>query len=257
MSLTVALKGIDGLVLAADSRATKGYTLNGPNTRDDSNKFIRLNDYCGALTYGLSNIGNAGITALRRAVAKDYNHSMSMDLILDKGVQIFKSVSSDWTKRNPEIKRMDKDVGFFLAGYERAEKDFRIFNFQSPEFSPIRLGSGSLLAGQWHIAKFLIDKLYTDDMQIRRLKNLAVLLLSETMTVEKTVGGQIHLAAITKSKGFQWVSEEEIKSIIYKNELFRNLFKQHLYLALWSVFNNDPENTTREDVIKCRQILTN
>ena len=241
MSLTIALKGTDGLVLAADSRVTKGYTLDGPKTRDNSKKFIRLNDDCGVLTYGISDVGNSGITVLQQAILKYNNNHSSMSPILEKGIMVFKSVSSEWTRKNPEVKRRDKDVGFIIAGINRIEKGFEIYNFQSPEFIPKRVGSGSLLAGQWHIAKFFVNRLYTENMRVDKLTELAALLLNETMAVEKTVGGAIRLATITNTKGFQWVLEAEVKSIIKKNELFRKFFKKHFHSSLMSAVNNDRE----------------
>jgi 20S proteasome alpha/beta subunit len=132
-------------------------------------------------------------------------------------------------------------VGFIIAGINRIEKDFEIYNFQSPEFIPKRVGSGSLLAGQWHIAKFFVNRLYTENMHVDKLTELAALLLNETMAVEKTVGGTIRLATITNSNGFRWVLEAEVKSITKKNELFRKFFKEHFHSSLLSAVNNDRE----------------
>lgn len=99
MSLTIVLKSTDGLVLAADSRMTEGYTLESPKTRDDSTKFMRLNDDVGVLTYGLSDIGYAGITSLKEKISKDSNYYLSLSPILDKGKLIFNKASSDWSKK--------------------------------------------------------------------------------------------------------------------------------------------------------------
>ncbi len=243
MSLTIALKAIDGLVLAADSRTTKGYTLDGPRTRDNSIKFTQLNDDWGALTYGLADIGRAGISSLREQISQGVSQYESLAPILDKGMEIFNRVSSDWDKRNSEIRRRERDVGFIIAGYEREEKEFRIFDFQSPEFAPRSVKNGCLLAGQWHIAKFFVNRLYTRDISVDRLKDLAVFLMNATMTVAKTVGGAIRLATITKSQGFQWVLEDEVKSITERNELFHSLFQEQLYSSLLSVVNDNRTQT--------------
>ena len=237
MSLTIALMGTDGLVLAADSRTTEGYTLAGPRIRDDSVKFIQLNENWGVLTYGLSDIGQAGITALRGETLK-HPDNLSLASVLEESTQIFSRVSSDWSRSNSEIGRRDKDVGFVIGGYDRKERGFRVFNFQSPDFFAKKLNGRCLLGGQWHIAKFLVRKFYTEDATAGYLKALAVFLLDATMTVEKTVGGAIRLAIVTESDGFQWVPEEEIKHLLESNKTFLRFLQEHFYASLMSVVNN-------------------
>ena len=248
MSLAIVLEAIDGLVLAADSRATAGYTLDGPKTRDTSIKFIQLNSDWGVLTYGLSKIGHTGLSSLKEEVLKDMNHYISLPNILKMSKQIFKKVSSDWERKNSEIGRLDKDVGFILAGYERDDRAFRVFNFQSPEFTPKSPRNGCLLAGQWHIAKYLFNRLYTKEMDADRLKDLAAFLLDATMTVEQTVGGAIHLGTITRSGGFRWIIDSELEAIMEKNRAFNKLFQKHFYGALLAVRNHIQKETIGEDI---------
>lgn len=240
MSLTIALKAFDGLVLAADSRMTEGYTLSGPKTRDDSVKFIQLKDNLGLLTYGLSDIGYAGITSLGEEISKDFNQRIQPESILDRSTWIFKKADSEWGRNNPQVSRRDNDVGFILGGYDGERGEFVIFNFQSPDFLPKKIKSGCLLAGQWHVAKYFVEKLYKSEMSIELLSNLSVFLLDATTTVEKTVGGTISLATITKS-GFKWATIDEIDSIKERNSLFLEFFRERFYSALLSVVNSNRE----------------
>ena len=237
MSLTIALMGTDGLILAADSRTTEGYTLAGPKIRDDSVKFIQLNESWGVLTYGLSDIGQAGITVLRKKTLKGPDN-LSLASVLEESTQIFSRVSFDWSRSNPEIMRRDKDVGFMIGGYDKKEKGFKVFNFQSPDFLSNKLKGRCLLGGQWHIAKFLVKKFFAEDARTDTLKALAVFLLDATMTVEKTVGGAIRLAIVTESKGFEWVQEDEIRQLLESNRAFRRFLQEHFYASLMSVVNN-------------------
>lgn len=236
MSLTIALTAIDGLVLAADSRTTEGYTLGGPRIRDDSVKFIQLNESWGVLTHGLSDIGLTGITSLKEEILNESGRR-SLSSLLEKGTRIFNRSSSEWSRSNSEIGRRDKDVGFIIGGYDREEKGFKVFNFQSPDFLPMRLNSRCLLGGQWHIAKFFVRRLYTEGIILDSLTALAVYLLDATMTVEKTVGGAIRLATVTESKGFQWVTEDEIKRLLEANKTLRRLFQETFYASLLSAVN--------------------
>lgn len=241
LSLTIALTGKDGLVLAADSRTTEGYTLGGPRIRDNVIKFIQLNENWGVLTYGLSDIGQAGLTALGEEILKGSGRLL-LAAVLEKSTRIFDRVSSDWSRSNSGIRRRDKDVGFVMGGYDREERGFRVFSFQSPDFLARKLNGRCLLGGQWHIAKFLIRKFYTENMTVDFLKRLAVFLLDATMTVEKTVGGPMRLATVTESAGFQWVPEEEMKHILEGTRPFLRFFQEQFYVSLLSVVNSMREN---------------
>lgn len=247
MSLTIALMGTDGLVLASDSRTTEGYTLAGPKIRDDSVKFIQLNENWGVLTYGLSDIGQAGITALRGEISK-HPDNLSLASVLEESTQIFSRVSSDWSGSNSEIGRRDKDVGFVIGGYDRKEKGYRVFNFQSPDFLSNKLNGRCLLGGQWHIGKYLVRKFFTEDAKTDILKALAVFLLDATMTVEKTVGGAIRLATVTESKGFEWAQEDEMRRLLESNKTFLRFLQEHFYASLMSVVNNHRREGKNLDV---------
>lgn len=234
------MKAADGLVLAADSRVTEGYTLRGPKTSDNSVKFIQLKDNLGILTYGLSVIGYNGITALKEGIVNDSN----IKSVLEKCASVFKEVDSDWSKENPQIKRHNNDVGFMLAGYEKEEERFMIFNLQSPDYLPKGIEGGCLLAGQWHVAKYLVNKLYKSSMPVEALKDIAAFLLSATMSVEKTVGGAILLATITKS-GFRWASSEEVNSIMERNSVFSRRLQKKLSSALTGALNGWKREVTQ------------
>ena len=239
MSLTIVLKAIDGLILAADSRVTKGYTLEGPKTRDDSVKFIQLNDDWGVMTYGLSDIGYKGITSLKKEVIKDDSQPISSASLLEKAKQVFVSVNASWEKKNPEIKRRDSDVGFVIAGYERSDREYKVFNLQSPDFSFKQIENSCLIAGQWHIAKYFISRIYSKEMMVQTLIGIAFFLLSATMTVDKTVGGAIHIASITEADGFQWASDSEMKAAARKSKWISSLFREQFYSSLMSVVDNE------------------
>lgn len=234
MSLTIALTSADGLVLAVDSRTTEGYTLEGPKIRDDSIKFVQLNEYWGVLTYGLSDIGREGITALKEMTSKSLGN-FTLASVLKESTQILTMASSDWSRSNSKIGRRDKDVGFVIGGYDQEERGFKVFHFQSPDFFGREFNGRCLLGGQWHIAKFFVKKVFSENARIDTLKALAVFLLNATMAVEKTVGGAIRLATVTESKGFQWASEEEIKHLLEANRPFLRLFQEQFYASLNSI----------------------
>jgi len=244
LSLTMFLKATEGIVMAADSRVTVGYTLDGPDTRDESIKFIQLNGDAGVMTYGIFDIGTTGLKALKEEVgSKDF----SMAEIIDKGKDVFTGVSNDWTRENSGVVRRDGDVGFIVGGLDRESvrpigvdsyrdserMSFEAYNFVSPEFIPQKIIGNFFLAGQWHIARFLLTKLDSKKaVAIDTLKNLAAVSMMATMTVDDTVGGPLRLATITESRGFQWVNDEEMKGILNFNSAFCKFFQELLQSSL-------------------------
>jgi 20S proteasome alpha/beta subunit len=232
VSLALALTAVDGLVLAADSRITEGYTLDGPRTRDDSLKFLQLNDDWGVLTYGNAEIGNEGILSLQKAVSQNGSRFKSLQNLLDASKEIFHKTSSEWGKLNTEIARRDKDVGFILGGLDRQTDSYLTYSLHSPEFEAKNHLSGCLLGGQWHIAKFFVSKFNWKSLTVEEMKMLVVLLLDITMSVDIQVGGPMRLATVTRQSAFQWIAEDEIETLRRKCGMFYELFWKHCRSAL-------------------------
>ncbi len=232
MSLTILLRATDGIVMAADSRVTEGYTLQGPKTKDDSVKFIQLNSDIGIMTHGLYDIGTKGINALKDKLDGKSCQNLSWAELTGNAENIFKDVNNEWSIKNPDVQRRNRDTGFILGGFDRQEESFKVYSFESPEFAPKLITGSFFIAGQWHIARFLITKLNSKKTSTDSLKNLAAILLIATAEVDKTVGGPVRLASITESKGFQWVNDDEMEKIKDFNVSFCKYFQGLLQESL-------------------------
>ncbi|MBM4466921.1 MAG: hypothetical protein FJ014_15445 [Chloroflexi bacterium] len=231
MTLAMALRAIDGLVLATDSRITgKGGTV------DTSEKFLQVNRDIGVLTYGLAQPGYEGISQLVLEV--NQNQWAHFSKIAGEAARIFQISYENWLTKQKE-KRFHGVVGFILAGYDNLETNqFRIMHYDitpSPE-QPLgglsmRPMPGDLLAAQWHIARYLLTKFYYSEMTVNELTDLAVFLIAETMAVEETVGGPIQMAIVTQTAGFQRVHHQDIirmlqsrqKWFAHFNQILRNI----------------------------------
>jgi predicted proteasome-type protease len=232
VSLTLALSSADGLVLAADSRLTEGYTPAGPRIRDDSIKALQLDPYWGVLTYGIAEIGYTGIVALKEALSANGHCVLSVPKLLAQAQAVFSRTNQNWEKQ--DVNRRDRDVGFIMGGYDRESDTFRIFSLQSPVFAPTSPASGCLLAGQWHIAKNLLSRLYSKELSLERLEILAVNLLSATIASDPQVGGEIRLATVTRQEAFRWIPDDEIRTLCHGYELFKEQFGERCRLILRS-----------------------
>ena len=232
MTLAMALRAVDGLVLATDSRITG----NG-GTADTSEKFLQVNRDIGVLTYGLAQPGHEGISKLVSEV--NQNQWAHFSKIADEAARVFQNSYESWLARQEE-KRFYGAVGFILAGYDNLETNqFLITHYEiTPDAEQSfrqRSMPGDLLAAQWHIARYLLTKFYYPQMTVNELADLAVFAMAETMAIEETVGGSIQMAIITQTAGFQQVHQQDIirmlqshqKRFAHFNQICRSIAFEH------------------------------
>jgi 20S proteasome alpha/beta subunit len=97
-------------------------------------------------------------------------------------------------------------------------------------FSPNLHDFGFALGGVAQYALYLLNRLYSADMDIASLKHLAAYVVTETATQDGKVGGPVQMGVILPQGQAYTVSRGEIDSIITENEkrskelkdLFRN-----------------------------------
>lgn len=227
MTLAMALRAYDGLVLATDSRAT-----GGPRQSDDtSEKFLQVNRDIGVMTYGLAVPGYTGISRLVETIKSKREELTYFRPIAGAAGAIFRTEYVDWLDNEKQQGReipADLKVGFILGGYDSATNQFKISHWESPDFQERPFPEGDLLAAQWHTARFLINKLFYPEISVEQLSELAVFLLVETSISEPTVGGPLQLATITLSQGFQRLHERDIDGILRRSQKRFCLFRKIL-----------------------------
>lgn len=240
MTLAFALRGSNGLVVAADSRVT-----GVEGTADTSVKFLQINREVGIVTYGLAEPGYRSITRL----ADEVNRSSSFGGAPERRIVYFSDIAKtaetifkeefmsfyDKTKKKiADLKREDPalTLGFILAGYDSNETNqFKILNWYAPEFK--REERPDILAAQWPVSQYLLSVLYYPEMDVEQLKRLAVFFLVETEIVSPTVGGPLQIATVTLENGFQRLSEQELRKLIRENQ-FRFAEFRHTLMDLFS-----------------------
>jgi 20S proteasome alpha/beta subunit len=217
MTLALAIRAADGLVLATDSRVTGGEQ----RSADVSQKFLQVNRDLGVMTYGLAVPGYRGMTRLvNEANPPNQRRLAYFSEISTLAENIFREEYQRWVAELPEEERgriQPSAVGFILGGYDSNEtSQFRVLHWGSPEFQ--REERADVLAAQWHVSGFLSKLLYYNEISVAQLKRLAVLCLTETSAVESTVGGPIQMATVTLAEGFKRIYEQEIHQLLLKNQ---------------------------------------
>ena len=148
MSLGIAFKGPEGIVLAADSRVTinaekkinDNHTLFLPSTFDNATKLLKINgqDYVGAVTYGL---GAIGITEPRTAHSflPEFEVALSKKTEKRFSVEEFSRELSDffmiqWKEMMPSDYMGDQLI-FLIGGYDEGAPYGKVFQVIVPNYA--------------------------------------------------------------------------------------------------------------------------
>jgi 20S proteasome alpha/beta subunit len=227
MTLALALRAADGLVLATDSRVTGG----PQRSADISQKFLQVNRDLGVMTYGLAIPGYRGMARLVNEVNPPNQRRLAyFSEISALAENIFRDEYNSWLNSLAPQERAlvsPMAVGFILGGYDSNEtSQFRVLHWGSPAF--VVEERPDVLAAQWHISGFLSKLFYYQEISVAQLKRLAVLCLTETSGVEPTVGGPIQMATVTLAEGFKRIYEQKIHQLLLKNQNCHGSLRTHL-----------------------------
>ena len=173
MSLGIALKGAEGIVLAADSRVTLTATNNDPTTKevfhvfyDNATKLLKVNgqEHIGAVTYGAGSIGK-GSPRTAHSYLPEFEAELTSAGVGRLTVEDFASRLSDFFARQWQAAQMPLEgpmLMFLVGGYDLDEPYGRIYEIAVPTSpKPIERNSGPgtfgiTLGGQTDIAQRLM-----------------------------------------------------------------------------------------------------
>jgi predicted proteasome-type protease len=223
MTLTIALQGCDGLLLAADSRGTIGDPRGLTAINDDQRKIFKLSHHCGVATAGSSELAMKLVDEINRRMRTDDPTGKTApddaDAVMGLTRETARACYGDWFGKFPLDQR--PVINFLLAGYAAGTSNRldvpRIYLLASQiDFAP-QLCARQMLAGVPQYAIYLLHRLYDQTMTIENLLSLAVYLINETATQDPKVGGPVRIATIRPGKGFQETDEKTIGKIVKRN----------------------------------------
>jgi hypothetical protein len=148
MSLGIAFKGPEGIVLAADSRVTlnaarpqpNGQVLVLPATFDNATKLLRVKgqDFIGAVTYGVGAIGQQAPRTAHsflpeleaRIAAKNAGQRLSVE---DFSKELSEFFMEQWNVQMAGVPiQPGNDMVFLIGGYDQQAPYGRVFEFYIP-----------------------------------------------------------------------------------------------------------------------------
>ena len=133
MSLVVAVKGTEGIVLAADSRVTLTSQAGWPIPYDNATKLLTLrapHDWIGALTYGTATIG--GRTP--HSLMPEFELTLSPDrlTILEYARAVSAFFQDQWTASGQDP--ASGMTHFYVGGYSPQQPYGEIYYFAIPQY---------------------------------------------------------------------------------------------------------------------------
>jgi len=224
MTLTVCLQGKDGLVLASDSRGTFG-DPRGVTAQNDTIKKVYLIKNVGILSAG-SQQGNMIIEEVAREAESEKIENATR--IMEKVREVSRKRFNEWFPAFPFLPIPGQNSAFCrpqlqltITGYD-VEKEIavpRMYSMVSNfDFSPNLHDFGFALGGVAQYALYLLNRLYSVDVDIETLKHLAAYVVTETATQDGKVGGPVQIAVIIPHKQAYMLNKDEIDSIAVKNQ---------------------------------------
>lgn len=188
MSLGIAFKGPEGIVLAADSRVTLTATLNNANspgmvlpcTYDNATKLLRVNgqDHVGAITYGVGSIGaleprtaHSFIPEFESKLKDNGSSRLSVEDFANKLSEFF---LGKWTAAQMPNPSPDQMI-FLIGGYDSDAPYGKLFEFHIPnKATPMEWHGapgtfGAVWGGQHEFVHRLINGF--DDQLLHVIKN--------------------------------------------------------------------------------------
>lgn len=230
MTLLVALKGTDGIALAADSRGTFGDPRGVTAQNDSQQKAHILSQHAAVLVAGSGELGQHVITQ-----TLDQIRNGNIDGVTDAMTALRDTVRtrfSEWFPTLPPVSGPAQQAGqaagrpeaiFVVAGYDRnpssgAFDQPKIYQLLGGlDFPPMLHQYGFAVAGVAQYALYLLNRLYEPNRSVQELVPLAAYTITETASQDGKVGGPVRVITVTP-KGCLALTEAEVAGIVAQNE---------------------------------------
>jgi 20S proteasome alpha/beta subunit len=239
MTLLVALKGSDGLALAADSRGTFGDPRGITAQNDTMEKAFIVSSHVAVLLAGAGELGN---TAMLGAIASIKQQQLDGVLaVLEPFRQHFRNQYAAWFPNVPAMPPpalaqvgqvpTRPDIQLLIAGCDApGSTETSIYSLASGfDFAPMLHNYGFAVAGVPLYATYLLNRLHQRDRSVDELAALAVYVITETASQDGKVGGPIKVITVRPDTGCVQLSAEQVAAIAQQNEVRSEALRRSFY----------------------------
>jgi 20S proteasome alpha/beta subunit len=214
MTLVVAIKAQDGIVLAGDSRGTIGDPRGLTAINDTQQKVHQLGNH-GIAFAGSSETAAALLDEYRK---RNLDSQTNVDELANEIAKVSADLFAQWFR---EIRAAERaGVILLIAGYRRppgtseTEPLIYLLNSQA-NFAP-GLAPETMMAGVPQYAVYLFHRYYDRNITLERARALAEYLIAETASQDPKVGGPIRIAEVTPG-GYRQLTDSEVASVSAAN----------------------------------------
>ena len=239
MTLLVALKGSDGLALAADSRGTFGDPRGITAQNDTMEKAFIVSPHVAVLLAGAGELGN---TAMLGAVASIRQQQLDGVLaVIEPFRQHFRNQYATWfpgvpAMPPPALAQVGQvptrpEIQLLLAGCDTpGSAETSIYSLASGfDFAPMLHNYGFAVAGVPLYATYLLNRLHQRDRSVDELAALAVYVITETASQDGKVGGPINVITVRPGTGCVQLTAEQVAAIAQQNEVRSEALRRSFY----------------------------
>jgi 20S proteasome alpha/beta subunit len=232
MSLAVAIEAANGIVLAADSRATFGDPRGMTAVNDTVQKIYRLSPRTAVAMVGQAETGNALLQHIMASLAAQPNATVDQaaEVVRTLGNQYF----GQWfgppqfmLGHTGPVPVPRPDVWFLLVGHDANGRP-KIINMGSAppfNFAPNLSTTGFAAAGVVPLAVYLLNRLYRRDLDVEITKDLAAYCIIETGSQDGKVGGPIRLAVVRRNEETLVLPDAECDLIVQRSDRHRETLR--------------------------------
>lgn len=242
MTLLIALKGKDGLALAADSRGTFGDPRGITAQNDSQEKAHIVAPHVAALLAGSGEVG----TLIVRQVS-DQIRQESLDGVTPVMERIRAGARQNYQEWFPSLPPIPPpqlvqtgqmagrpDLAMIIAGYELAddesEPETRIYQMHSgTDFSPMLHDYGFAVCGVGQYALYLLNRLYEQGRTVQELTALAVYVVTETASQDGKVGGPVRVVTIRPAEGCVALAPDDVEQVLSDNVVRSTALRDSFY----------------------------
>lgn len=222
MTLAVAIKATDAIIIAADSRGTIGDPRGLTAVNDTQQKIFQ---------FGKCGLAIAGASEMALAILDEFTkQGLNNPQTVDEGVSAFAQAAlfcEVWYRGIPPGNR--PGALFILGGYRPdpagGPPAALIFLLNSnSSFAPQLANSYPMMAGVPQYAVYLSHRYYDPTITGNNAAALAEYLISETASQDPKVGGATRIAKVTAA-GYRELTDAAIKKLEIRNKSLNKKLK--------------------------------
>jgi 20S proteasome alpha/beta subunit len=233
MSLAVAIEAANGIVLAADSRATFGDPRGMTAVNDTVQKIYALTPRTAIAMVGAAEIGASLIQRITAGLAG--SPAADVDAVAEAVRALGNQFFGQWFgppqfllgPAGP-VSAPRPELCLILVGYDAAGCPKIIILASSPgfNFAPNLSTTGFAAAGVVPLAVYLMNRLYQRGLDLEIAKDLAAYCIVETASQDGKVGGPIRMAVIQPGQDALILADAEMPALVARAERHRETLRK-------------------------------